>query len=72
MDAANNYLNSISTVMSVDYYSQREDLRYIPCHDKMGTINKTILRCSESTFKINYSEMNHLKVATMKQMKVAN
>ena len=31
-----------------------------------------MLRCADGVFKINYQEMNHLKVATMKQMKAAN
>ena len=38
----------------------------------MGEVNKTILHCADATFKIVYSDMNKLKVATMKQLKVAN
>ena len=44
----------------------------MPYHEEMGEVNKTILRCSDATFKINYSEMNKLKVIILKQVKVAN
>ena len=57
---------------SVEKYKQVEDLIQIPYHEEMGTINKTILRCSDATFRINISEMNTLKVVTTKQVKAAN
>jgi len=57
---------------SVDRFKQIEDLIQMPYHEEMGEVNKTILRCSDATFKINYSEMNKLKVIILKQVKVAN
>lgn len=66
LDVANEYLNSINRNASVERYKQVENLLQIPYHEEMGEINRTILRCSDMCFKINYSEMNDLKVATMK------
>ena len=64
--AANEYLSSINRNESVERYKEIEDMIQIPYHEEMGQVNKTILRCSDTCFKINYSEMNNLKVATMR------
>ena len=66
LDVATEYLNSLNRNASVERYKQVENLLQIPYHEEMGEINRTILRCSDICFKINYSEMNELKVATMK------
>lgn len=44
----------------------------MPYHEEMGDVNRTILRCTDACFKINYSEMNEMKVVTLKQVKAAN
>ena len=72
MAAAQEYLQSLGGMASVEQYKIREDLTQIPFREEMGEANRTLLHCSESIFKINYTEMNEMKVATMKQMKAAN
>ena len=53
--AANNYLHSLGGMASVERYKQIEDLIQIPHHEEMGEINKTVLRCSDATFRIDHS-----------------
>ena len=72
MQAAHDYLNSLGRIHSIEHYKQVEDMIQIPYSESMGETNKTILRCADGAFKINHKEMNEMKVATMKQMKVAN
>lgn len=38
----------------------------------MGNFNQTVLRCAEAVFNINVTEMNKLKITTIKQTKEAN
>ena len=59
-------------ISGLELFAQVENLLQIPLHEEMGETNKTILRCTEATFKINVAEMNELGVATTKQMKAAN
>jgi len=72
MQAANDYLHSLGRIYSIEHYKQVEDMIQIPYNESMGEPNKTILRCADGVFKINHKEMNEMKVATMKQMRVAN
>lgn len=57
---------------SLERYKQIEDLIQMPYLEEMGELNKTVLRCSDSCFKIVYSEMNAMHVVTLKQVKAAN
>ena len=43
-----------------------EDLKQIAFLEQMGELNRTILRSSDAVFKINYIEMNDLKVVVGK------
>ena len=56
--AANEFLHTLNRNASVERYKQYEDLIQIPYYDEMGEANKTILRCSDGCYKVNYSQMN--------------
>lgn len=70
--AAKEFFKTLNQNASIELYKSIEDLSQIPYHEEMGQANRTVLRCSDGCFKINYSDMNDLKVATMKQMRSAN
>ena len=70
--AANDFLHSLGGMATIEHFNAIEDLSQIPYAEEMGEVNKTLLRCAESVFRIHPAEMNHLKVATMKQMREAN
>ena len=64
---------SKSILTSLEKFGIIEDLaQKIPFYGQQGPINQTLLRCADGVFKVNYAEMNELKVATLKQMKAAN
>ena len=58
---------SKSILTSLEKFGIVEDLaQKIPFYGQQGPINQTLLRCADGVFKVNYAEMNELKVATLK------